>query len=65
MQKDPRVIEAISAFPRRMKLLEIEGLEVRYGGIRAVKGIDPVDEAAGVPDRANGAAVFTLRAIVG
>ena len=51
-----------------MKLLEIEGLEVRYGGIRAVKGIDlAVDEGELVClIGANGAGKSsTLRAIVG
>ena len=51
-----------------MKLLEIEGLEVRYGGIRAVKGIElAVDEGELVClIGANGAGKSsTLRAIVG
>jgi branched-chain amino acid transport system ATP-binding protein len=51
-----------------MKLLEVEGLEVRYGGIRAVKGIDlAVDEGELVClIGANGAGKSsTLRAIVG
>ena len=51
-----------------MNLLEVEGLEVRYGGIRAVKGIDlAVDEGELVClIGANGAGKSsTLRAIVG
>jgi branched-chain amino acid transport system ATP-binding protein len=51
-----------------MKLLEVRGLEVRYGGIRAVKGID-VEIAAGelvCLIGANGAGKSsTLRAISG
>src|SRR5213592_18563 len=52
----------------RMKLLEIRGLEVRYGGIRAVKGID-LEIAAGelvCLIGANGAGKSsTLRAVSG
>ena len=44
VQRDPKVVAAYlgTVAPGRaeMKLLEIRGLEVRYGGIRAVKGID-------------------------
>ena len=51
-----------------MKLLEIRGLEVRYGGIRAVKGID-LEIAAGelvCLIGANGAGKSsTLRALSG
>ena len=51
-----------------MKLLEIRGLEVRYGGIRAVKGID-LEIAAGelvCLIGANGAGKSsTLRAVSG
>ena len=51
-----------------MNLLEVEGLEVRYGGIRAVKGIDLRVEQGELVCLigANGAGKSsTLRAIVG
>ena len=51
-----------------MNLLEVEGLEVRYGGIRAVKGIDLAVEEGELVCLigANGAGKSsTLRAIVG
>ena len=74
VQRDPAVIEAyLGARGRRwsshgMSLLEVKGLAVHYGGIRAVKGIDLVVDEGEVVCLigANGAGKTTsLRALSG